>query len=187
MTVRRDRTPRPACARLSVVDVPSSLSGSLLVASPQLGDPSFRRTVVLLLEHTDEGALGVVLTRPGSIEVASVLPTLSGRAARPEVVFLGGPVQPEVALGLVRDGDRVGLVDLDDASDTSPVRVFAGYAGWSPQQLEGEIDRGDWFVVPVEPDDALGPCPELLWRAVLRRQGGRLAMLSTLPDDPREN
>ena len=78
------------------MDVESSLSGSLLVASPQLGDPSFRRTVVLLLEHTEFGALGVVLTRPGAIEVAAVLPGLGGRCVLGEVVFLGGPVQPEV-------------------------------------------------------------------------------------------
>lgn len=180
-----------------------SLKGRLLVATPSLDDPNFFRTVVLVIEHGDEGALGVVLNRPSQLEVSEPLPAWADVAAQPSVVFVGGPVSPSSAICLGRmawgEGhDReplvgsVGAVDLNLApAEVTPrpqvVRVFAGYAGWGPRQLEAEILSGGWFVVDAEPDDALSPAPDDLWSGVLRRQSGRLAMLANYPLDPSTN
>jgi putative transcriptional regulator len=173
--------------------------GRLLVATPLLGDPNFERTVVLLLEANEDGAVGVVLNRPSGTVLVDALPEWAGRAADPAVVFVGGPVEQTAAIGLARhdDGltaevlDGVGLVDLGQEPDTAPaveaVRIFAGYAGWGPGQLEVEIDEGAWFVVDADPDDPLSPDPEDLWRSVLRRQRGEVALYAAFPDDPSLN
>jgi putative transcriptional regulator len=182
-------------------------AGKLLVATPLLGDPNFRRTVVLIVEHeTSEGTLGVVLNRPTPIPVGQVLDQWMDLASDPSVLFRGGPVAPTSALALALipgtdeplgwralDGApalaRLGLLDLDTppsvlAPAIQSLRVYAGYAGWSPGQLEGEIDEGAWHVVPAEPGDVFAPDPESLWRTVLRRQEGELAFLATYPEDP---
>lgn len=182
-------------------------AGKLLIASPLLGDPNFRRTVVLIVEHeTSEGTLGVVLNRPTPIPVAQVFDQWTDLASDPSVVFKGGPVAPTSALALALvpgtdeplgwralDGApalaRLGLLDLDTppsvlAPAIQSLRVYAGYAGWSPGQLEGEIDEGAWHVVTAEPGDVFAPDPESLWRSVLRRQEGELAFLATYPEDP---
>ncbi len=180
-----------------------ALKGRLLVATPNLSDPNFSRTVVLLIEHGDEGALGVVLNRPSELEVAEPLPAWADVAARPRVVFVGGPVSPSSAICLGRmagvEGHdwqpligSVGAVDLNlGPGDVTPqpqaVRVFAGYAGWGPRQVESEILSGDWFVVDAEPDDALSPAPDDLWSEVLRRQPGRLSLFADFPPDPSTN
>jgi len=181
-----------------------SLKGRLLVATPNLTDPNFFRTVVLIIEHgDDDGALGVVLNRPSELEVARPLPAWAEVAAQPPVIFVGGPVSPGSAICLARvrvgDGDEweplvgsVGAVDLNVGPDEvtpqpQEVRVFAGYAGWGPRQLEDEILSGGWFVVDAEPDDALIPVPDDLWSAVLRRQPGPLAMFAHHPPDPSMN
>lgn len=184
-----------------MIDVP--LAGRLLVATPVLGDPNFDRTVVLLLEHSEEGAVGVVLNRPSDTDVAEPLPEWDNVAATPSVIFVGGPVAQTAVIGLARcdrgsaSGWRplvgsVGIVDLaaGPAEVTTPIealRLFAGYAGWGPGQLEEEIDAGAWWVVDAAPTDALSPNPEDLWSDVLRRQLGRLAMHAFFPDDPRSN
>lgn len=182
----------------------ASLKGKLLVATPVIGDPNFERTVVLVLEHNDEGALGVVLNRPSEVELLGPLPEWDRFAAHPSVVFVGGPVAREavIALARVRPGeeepawvtvcDRVAAVDLNRDPDevagrVEEVRFFAGYAGWGPGQLEGEIDAGAWFVVDALPGDTFVADPEHLWRRVLRRQGGTTAMFANFPDDPRMN
>jgi putative transcriptional regulator len=172
-----------------------------------LGDPNFRRTVVLLVEHeTEQGTLGVVLNRPTEIPVGRVLEPWTELATDPSVVFTGGPVSPNSALALAHvpgtdepvgwhplDGApamaRLGLVDLDAppgllAAAIVSLRVYAGYAGWGAGQLQAEIEEGAWYVVPAEPSDAFYPDPERLWPAVLRRQGGELAYVATYPDDP---
>ena len=182
-------------------------AGRLLVATPMLGDPNFKRAVVLLVEHEDEqGSLGVVLNRPTKIPVGQVLEPWTELATDPSVVFTGGPVSPNSALALahVPGTDepvgghplggapamaRLGLVDLDAppgllAAAIVSLRVYAGYAGWSSGQLDAEIEEGAWYVVPAEPSDAFCPDPERLWTAVLRRQGGELAYVATYPDDP---
>jgi putative transcriptional regulator len=170
------------------------------VATPDLRDPNFARTVVLMLEHGSEGALGLVLNRPTDVRVADALPDWAGACAAPACLFLGGPVQPDavIALGLA-DGEpappgfrpvagSLGTVDLDgDADGFAGVRVFLGYAGWSPGQLEGELAAGGWIVVDRADGDATTSVPSDLWRAVLRRQPGRVAMFASAPEDPSVN
>jgi putative transcriptional regulator len=189
-------------------DIPSdALAGRLLVATPVLGDPNFRRTVVLIVEHEPEqGTLGVVLNRPTKIPVGQVLEPWTELVTGPDVVFSGGPVAPNSALALAvvpgtdepvgwhpLDGApamaRLGLVDLDAppgllAPAILSLRVYAGYAGWSAGQLVAEIEEGAWYVLQGEPADAFSAEPERLWPAVLRRQGGELAYVATYPDDP---
>jgi putative transcriptional regulator len=187
-----------------------TLAGRLLVATPLLGDPNFRRAVVLVVEdEADEGTLGVVLNRPTKTPVQQVLESWTDLVTRPSVVFQGGPVSPNSALGLAivpgedeplgwreLDGtalkSRLGLVDLDAPPQLleggiASLRVFAGYAGWGPGQLQAEIEEGAWYVIPAEPADAFAAEPERLWRAVLRRAGGTLALVATYPDDPALN
>ncbi|WNI15738.1 YqgE/AlgH family protein [Actinacidiphila sp. ITFR-21] len=188
----------------------SSLTGRLLVATPRLADPNFDRAVVLLLDHDREGSLGVVLNRPTLVGVGDVLEPWAELAGVPRVVFQGGPVALDSALGLAvvpgepgADGDAallgwrrvhgaIGLVDLEAppellAAELGSLRIFAGYSGWGPGQLERELADGAWYVVESEPGDVSAPAPERLWRSVLRRQRGELAMVATYPDDPTLN
>ena len=181
-----------------------SLRGRLLVSTPGLSDPNFDRTVVLVLEHDEDGALGLILNRPSATRVSDVLPAWHDVASDPPVVFSGGPVDPSAAicLGSTRPGvvsaavqvvsPTVGVVDLDAdpgllSTDVAYVRVFAGYAGWGGGQLDDELEVGGWFVVDPLPGDAFTTSPGGLWRTVLRRQGGRLALFSTYPSDPVHN
>ena len=179
-----------------------SLQGRLLVATPALGDPNFAGSVVLIAEHDDGGAMGLVLNRPLDVTVADAVPILSGFVGDGEPVHAGGPVQPEavMALGDFVDGARsasiafgsVGFLpaDADETLDPAVVnraRVFAGYAGWGPGQLEGELDEEAWVVVPAEIDDCFTAEPEILWRRALRRHGGELAVFALQPDDPSLN
>jgi putative transcriptional regulator len=176
-------------------------TGSLLIAAPTMADPNFARTIVLLLDTGESGALGVVLNRPTELEVADVLEPWAELVASPSVLFQGGPVETDAALAVATvaaDDDPVGwrrvfgstgLVDLDApveilASAVSAVRIFAGYAGWGAGQLEAEIEEGAWYVVPAEPHDPFLDDPDALWARVLRRQGGQLAMMATMPAEP---
>lgn len=182
-----------------------SLTGRLLVATPALRDPNFERTVVLVVAHEDGGALGVVLNRATEVPVSDVLGAWGGLADEPSVVFEGGPVQPEAAICLARArpgaGDlsgfnrvsgAVGTVDLSGDPESLRaaivgVRVFAGYAGWSPGQAEAEIASGSWFVFDALPGDAFATRPDDLWYMVLRRQGGLMAAIAHYPADPTMN
>jgi putative transcriptional regulator len=181
-----------------------SVRGRLLVATPELQDPNFARTVVLMLEHTADGALGLVLNRPTDTTLVGTLPSWADLGAAPAVVFVGGPVQPEAAIGLARrtgagdpDGfaplfDRVGTVDLErDPGDVVPsidaVRIYVGYAGWGPGQLDGELAANGWYVVDLVHDDVWSSRPGALWRSVLARQRGPLRLVAGFPDDPAMN
>jgi putative transcriptional regulator len=174
-----------------------SLQGQLLISSPLLHDPNFRRTVVLMTHHDDEGAMGLVLSRPSEIRVAEAVPELADLPGD-ELVYVGGPVQPEAVVVLVEhesvpETPIVGNVafmqaDADvDELDTVRARVFAGYSGWGPGQLEGELEESSWIVVPAKPDDAFAPDPDELWRTVLHRKGGKFALIATMPYDPKLN
>lgn len=181
------------------------LTGRLLVATPRLTDPNFRRAVVLLLDHSSDGALGIVVNRPLEVDVSAVLPGWQPYATAPGRLFQGGPVSLDSALGVVAvPGDDVepagvrriigslGLVDLDTSPQVAVrgvagLRIFAGYSGWSSGQLEAEIGEGAWYVVDAEPRDPFSDAPETLWRQVLRRQRGELALVSTYPEDPALN
>ena len=166
------------------------LAGKLLVALPALADGIFDRSVVLLLTapSESEGPVGVILNQPTTTELGDVLPGWSAWAADPGVVFLGGPCEPEVAIAVSPGGEHgFETVDLGEEPDGRPVRVFAGYAGWAPGQLQDELVRGAWVVVDARADDATTAQASTLWRDVLARQGGQLARLSRLPDDPSVN
>ena len=182
----------------------TGLKGRLLVAAPLLGDPNFERSVVFLLEHGEEGALGVVLNRPSELEVGEPLPEWRRFTGSPEVVFVGGPVSRSSVIALARldrdlpSGawervlDTVGVLDLTGDPDevgagVDALRVFAGYAGWGSGQLEEEIGEGAWYVVDAEPADAFTAAPDVLWHAVLKRQGGELARVARVPANPRLN
>lgn len=221
----------------------SSLAGRLLVATPVLADPNFDRAVVLLLDHDEEGSLGVVLNRPTPVDVGEILESWADLAGEPGVVFQGGPVSLDAALGIAvvpavdggpgpgqarsradsatadpdspaADSDSaavngeesagdgplgwrrvqgaIGLVDLEAppellAAELGSLRIFAGYAGWGPGQLEKEVSDGAWYVVDAEPGDVSSTAPEGLWRSVLRRQRSELAIVATYPDDPSLN
>ena len=184
-------------------------AGDLLVATPALLDPNFERTVVLILDNDEDGALGVVLNRPSPVPVADILPDWRGLTGAPDVLFQGGPVSTDSALavgasmehgmdpnaepvGFRRLYDDVGIVDLDTPTElVGPVltglRIFAGYAGWSEEQLDAEIRTGSWYVVPSVAADLFGADPSGLWKRVLRRQPGELAWVSTMPADPTQN
>jgi putative transcriptional regulator len=184
----------------------SLAAGRLLVATPHLLDPNFERTVVLLLDLDENGALGVVLNRPSTVPVAEILPDWSQVTRAPGVLFQGGPVSTDSALavaalppggtaeplGFRRLYDDIGIVDLDTPTEVvgpalSGLRVFAGYAGWGEEQLTAEVRSGSWYVLPSEPGDLFGTDPQNLWMRVLRRQPGELAWISTRPLDPTLN
>ena len=196
-----ERTASPAAA------------GDLLVATPALLDPNFERTVVLVLDIDDDGALGVVLNRPSRVSVGEILPQWRDLATAPDLLFEGGPVGTDSALavgvseplspgpgpdpgdgplGFRRLYGDVGIVDLDTpteivGSSLSRLRIFAGYAGWGSEQLLAEIRSGSWYVLPSLPGDLFAGEPETLWTRVLRRQPGELAWVSTRPLDPSMN
>ncbi|GIG30696.1 YqgE/AlgH family protein [Cellulomonas marina] len=177
--------------------------GRLLVATPRLEHPTFRRTVILLLDHADGGAFGVVVNRPLEVDVAAVLPAWQPWVSAPRYLFQGGPVGLDSALGVVAvpsapggrtpvGVDRVvasfGLLDLDlepadVVAQVPDLRIFAGYAGWSAGQLEEEVAEGSWWVLDARPEDPFAADPQELWHRVLRRQPSDLALYSTWPDD----
>jgi putative transcriptional regulator len=173
----------------------------LLVASPALIDPEFFRAVVFLIEHDETGTVGVIINRPSHTPVGQILIDWQDVMSEPAVVFNGGPVQRDGALGLGRlagstdagHGLRavsggLALVDLDaDPAEVSvgaaSLRVFAGHAGWGVGQLEAELIEGSWFVIAGGLDDVFSKTPGTLWRSVLRRQSAPLSLLSTYPVD----
>ena len=180
----------------------TSLQGQLLVAAPSLIDPNFRRTVVLVAAHGDEGTMGLVLNRPTELELSEASDVLDGLAGAGELVYRGGPVQistitvlaeweePARAAALVLDD--VGFVPGDEDVEllvpyVSRARVFAGHAGWGPGQLESELEREDWIVLEATPEDVFSPEPGGLWGAVLEREGGQYALLARMPADPSLN
>jgi putative transcriptional regulator len=175
------------------------LRGSLLIAAPQLLDPNFRRTVVLIAGHDDDGSMGVILNRPSGMTVADAAPELEPLVGAEAPIFAGGPVQPTagVVLAEVAEvGDPVfddvvlvpDLIELADVIDSAGrIRVFAGYAGWGPGQLDGELEREDWILEPARPGDVFHDDPDGLWAAVLQRKGGQYALVARMPDDPSLN
>jgi putative transcriptional regulator len=177
-----------------------SLRGHLLIAAPTLLDPNFSRAVILIAEHTDEGALGVVLNRPSETTVGEAVPDLATIVDADETVFSGGPVQPSGVLVLAEfedpgdaalpvDGD-LGFValesDMDDIA-THRARAFAGHAGWGPGQLDAELEEETWFVASFDRDDAFADEPDELWSRVLQRKGGAYALVARMPEDPSLN
>jgi putative transcriptional regulator len=164
----------------------ASLAGRLLVATPLIGDDTFRRTVVLLLAHSDEGAFGVILNRPTDHPAADLLVGWGHRVAAPGVVFVGGPVDSGTVVGLALGGAVDLHLDPDEVADApDEIRLYAGQCGWGPGQVEDEVGERAWWVVDADPDDALTRDPDGLWARVLRRQPGVTAWHANFPEDIR--
>jgi putative transcriptional regulator len=178
-----------------------NLTGHLLLSNATLFDPNFRRTVVLIGHHDEEGAVGVVLNRPLDVTVDEAVPPLADLVQRGDVVYQGGPVQPEAAVVVAdfEDPAKAGVValgtigflpeeaDPDDLGAIRRARVFAGYSGWGPGQLEEELDEDAWLVTPALPEDVFDDEPEGLWERVIARLGPTYAMMRTMPFDPSAN
>ncbi|MGB0438278.1 MAG: YqgE/AlgH family protein [Mycobacterium sp.] len=182
-------------------------AGTMLLANTDLMEPTFRRSVIYVVEHNDGGTLGVVLNRTSETAVYNVLPQWAKLATKPKTMFVGGPVKRDAALclatlrvgvdpsdapGLRHVQGRIAMVDLDaDPESIEPmvegVRIFAGYSGWTIGQLEGEIERDDWIVLSALPADVLVEPHVDLWSRVLRRQPMPLALLATHPIDLSRN
>jgi putative transcriptional regulator len=181
----------------------STTKGKLLVATPALDDPNFNRTVIYVVEHHDDGALGLVLNRPSFEQLDDPLDRWVDVQSTPRRIFSGGPVEQDALIALAHtrepddpaDADALAplgaaIASADLAADPaliagriSGLRVFRGYAGWSPGQLEMEIEAGSWLVLDSDTADVFTDDPDELWRVVLRRQPGRLGWLADAPDD----
>jgi putative transcriptional regulator len=175
--------------------LPQTLRGQLLIAAPSLFD-YFRRTVVLVIEHTADGAMGVVLNRESQARVADVVPQLAGLGADDDLVRIGGPVSAESVVALGEFGDlseagtavvgNLGTLDPDSANESlRRLRVYAGYAGWGAGQLDGELEQDAWLVAPAEDEDPFSD--EDIWSRALERRGGAYKLLATMPPDPSQN
>jgi putative transcriptional regulator len=179
-----------------------SLRGKLLVASPALTDPNFARNVVLITEHNEDGAMGIVLDRPSDAVVGEVVPQLADAAGADSPIYVGGPVQPNAIVVLAEFSDPdaaawivvadVGFASADvDTADLSGLtrraRVYAGYSGWGPGQLEAELELDSWIVEPPLPSELFPEAPDTLWNDVLARKGGQYALVARMPDDPSVN
>jgi putative transcriptional regulator len=183
-----------------------STKGQLLVAAPSLDDPNFHHTVVFMLEHRTDGAVGVVINRPLPQGALRGLDDWQIHLKEPATAYVGGPVEVDGLIGLASmrgpliDPQLVDAAGIDDdewvlgtidlslppeqvAAEIGAVRIFRGYAGWGALQLDAELAGDSWIVVAAEPGDVFTPDPEDLWRDVLRRQGGRVAWLANAPDD----
>jgi putative transcriptional regulator len=179
-----------------------SARGQLLIAGPALADPNFWRTVVLIVEHSEEGAFGLVLNRPSETSLGEAVPELDELVDPDEPLFIGGPVQPSsvVVLGHFEDADDAALMAFDDVgvlgTGSSPQelsaglragRAFVGHAGWGAGQLEAELERGDWILETARLEDAFSSSPRELWSRVLTRKGGSYALVARMPPDPSLN
>ena len=180
-----------------------STRGKLLVATPTLVDPNFRLTVLLMLEHGNEGALGLVLNRPSELPVRGVIDEWAAAVSEPQVVFVGGPVSQSSVIALASvaldDADdhwsqvigRIGTIDLEkqpgDVGGLQQVRIFAGYAAWAPGQLEAELAENAWFVLEHDTSDPFSSDPDELWWDVMARQSGELNQLRHYPRNPSDN
>jgi putative transcriptional regulator len=166
--------------------VEGTLTGRLLVATPLIGDGTFDRSVVRVLGHDEDGAVGVILNRPTATPVTDVLDEWGGRVAAPGVVFVGGPVDGQTVIGLAEEGAIDLHLSPDDLFDPpGEIRLYAGQAGWGPGQLEEEIVQRAWWVADAEPGDTLTRDPDRLWEQVLRRQPTPTRWFANFPEDLR--
>ncbi len=193
-SVRRETT-----AKITGVE---SVRGQLLIAGPTLADPNFWRTVVLVVDHNPEGALGLVLNRPSETKIGDAVPELRELIDPDADVLVGGPVQKSAVIVLAEfvDPSEAALIAFGDIgvlgnvlnrdlpeSGIREARAFAGHAGWGPGQLDDELERGDWILEPARRSDAFSERPDSLWPAVLTRKGGSYALVARMPSDPSVN
>jgi putative transcriptional regulator len=165
----------------------------LLVARPTLDDPNFAESVLLVVYHDNNGSLGVLLNRPTNLRPSRVFPDVEALASYADPVFFGGPLEPRQVLVLLRDpppgtvpGDAL-IEDVYITADASVVerlgsrlgvervRLYAGHAAWGPGQLQGEIDAGDWSLLPGHVDLVFAAEPLELWRATATRPDALIA------------
>jgi putative transcriptional regulator len=176
------------------------LTGHLLLSNASLFDPNFRRTVVLIGHHDEDGAVGVVLNRPLGVPVDEAVPPLADLVAQGEDLFEGGPVQPDgaVVVALFSDPTKAGLLAFGsvgflpeepegDHDGIVRARVFAGYSGWAAGQLEEEIGEDAWLLTPATEADVFTGEPDRLWQRVIGRLGPAYAVMRTMPTDPAMN
>ena len=179
-----------------------ALKGQLLVATPALVDANFARTVVLVAEHSEEGAMGLVLNRPAELVASEAVPEIRELLEPDEPLHVGGPVQSSaiVVLAEFEDAGEAAVLVFDDVGfipaeadpllltgSTRRARAFAGFAGWGEGQLESEIEEGSWILEPARLEDVFTDDPDGLWSTVLRRKGGQYALLALMPLDPSLN
>ena len=179
-----------------------SVRGQLLIAGPTLEDPNFWRTVVLVVEHSEAGALGLVLNRPSESTVAEAVPQLLELAEADDDILVGGPVGQSAVIVLAdfEEPDEAALLAFDNVgvlaggeptdqlgAGVRRARIFAGHSGWGPGQLDDEVERGDWILEPARYSDAFAPEPSELWTEVLERKGGSYALVARMPQDPTLN
>lgn len=168
-------------------------AGRFLVAEEQVLDPNFARTVVLLIDYGPRGAMGLIVNRPSRRTLAEALPRFEALAGSKHRLFFGGPVEPEALLLLLRSDDPPAgfeevlngvylggsaskWVDLIGSGlEEDSVRGYAGYAGWGPGQLDNEVSRGDWSVLPAAAGQVFDPAPDSLWKKLMERRRIRFA------------
>ncbi|MDQ6836034.1 MAG: YqgE/AlgH family protein [Actinomycetota bacterium] len=178
----------------------NSIRGQLLIAGPGLLDPNFFRAVVLVVEHSEQGALGLVLNRPSETTVSDAVSELESLLEPEDALFIGGPVQPSslIVLAQFEDPDEAALIAFadvgvmggtgtDQPSGLRRGRAFVGHSGWGPGQLDAELERDDWILEPAGHDDAFSDEPLDLWETVLTRKGGTYALVARMPPDPSVN
>ena len=173
-------------------------TGSLLLASPSMHEETFECTVIFILEHDESGSMGLVLNRPSDMLVSDALPDF-GNLANPDRLFLGGPVEQGTALVLAEPLDPaapgmhfmhqgIGLLDLTNDEDPrisiERARVFSGYAGWGPRQLETELRNGAWIIAKCDPQDLWNTDHQTLWARIMARQGNFSEFLAEYPSQP---
>jgi putative transcriptional regulator len=181
----QDLVASPLASRLPPEMTPAS--GKFLVASRQLSDPNFAETVVLLIHYDRQGAMGLVINRPTTVRLATVLPELEGLQQRSDTVYLGGPVARSQMLLLLQsssqlEGTRQVFEDIylsaqrqvlqrlaSEAETHGRFRVYAGYAGWAPGQLDQEVTRGDWHIVRADAAMVFDTAAAEIWPTMLRR------------------
>lgn len=180
-----------------------SLAGHLLIAIPDLHDPNFSRTVVMMMQHSDEGASGVVLNRPSDVSIAKVWDEIAKDPCEcHDMINIGGPVEgPLIALhtslalaestvlpGVFVSMGRDHLNELVNQTEQR-FKIFSGYSGWSPGQLESEIEQGGWLTLPGNSEHVFDS-PDGLWKQVCSQVGNDILMPHLgkhLPGDPSLN
>lgn len=179
----------------------TSARGQLLIASPALVDPNFWRTVVLIVEHSPEGALGLVLNRPSETTVGEAVHELQELLDADAPLYVGGPVAPSALIVLgefdrPQDAALIAFADIgvlaSGAQENPDIAIrrgrgFVGHSGWGPGQLDAELERGDWILEPARREDAFTSRPLELWQSVLMRKGGSYALVARMPPDPSVN
>ncbi len=200
--VRNSRTALVAATLLVCAAAPAQLAlqepakGRFLVAREDLRDPNFFRTVVLMLDYDEKGAMGVIVNRPTSVPLSDLLPQLEALEGRSDKVCLGGPVEPEGLILVVRSKDEPegfvhvagelytgasveGLAALLEAgAGPNRIRAYAGYSGWGPGQLDRELEQGSWIITAAAPGQVFDPSPRRLWRSLIDSAKVRFARLA---------